>query len=202
HRETYEIMTPEAVGRDSSTLVLGRHSGIHGLDKRLNELGLILSDENKQKVFKRFLDIADRKKEVFDDDLFIIVSEELGQHPETYILDYFNFQSGNTAVPTATVRIKSGDSYYEEAATGDGPVDAVFNAIDRAIGITTTLKEYNVQAVTPGRKAIGEVSVTVQIDGNKFIGRAASTDILEASARAYMNAINRYKAAFKKEEYA
>ncbi len=197
HRATYEIMTPESVGRDASTLVMGRHSGLRGFNKRLNELGLILSDKEIKGAYQRFLNIADKKKEVFDDDLFIIVSEELGNQAETYMLDYFNFQSGNMAVPTATVRIKSGDQYYEEASTGDGPVDAVFNAIDRAIGIKSTLKEYSLQAVTPGRKAIGEVSVNIQIGEKSFIGRGASTDILEASARAYLNAINRYKAVIK-----
>ena len=194
HRETYEIMTPESVGRESSILVLGRHSGMHGFSKRLNELGLVLSEEELKSAYERFLKLADAKKEVFDDDLYIIISEVLGHQTETYVLDYFNFQSGNFAVPTATVRIKIGDQLVEEASTGDGPVDAVFNAIDRAIGIESILKEYLVQAVTPGRKAIGEVSVTIRIDNKTIIGRGASTDILEASARAYMNAINRYKA--------
>jgi 2-isopropylmalate synthase len=101
------------------------------------------------------------------------------------------------AVPTATVRIESASQRYEEAATGDGPVDAVFNAVDRAIGLSTRLLEYMVHAVTPGREALGQVSVTVEIDGRHFIGRGSSTDILEASARAYLNAINRYKTATK-----
>jgi 2-isopropylmalate synthase len=194
HRATYEIMKPETVGRDSSTLVLGRHSGLHGFTKRLSELGFALNDDDMKKAYSRFLDVADRKKEVYDDDLYVIVSEELKTLPQTYILEYFNFQSGNMSVPTATVRIKTGEQVIEEAATGDGPVDAVFNAIDRAIDIKTSLKEYHVQAVTPGRKAMGEVSVTVVIEGRTVIGRAASTDILEASARAYVNAVNRYQA--------
>ncbi len=194
HRATYEIMKPETVGRDSSTLVLGRHSGLHGFTKRLSELGFALNDADTKKAYSRFLDVADRKKEVYDDDLYVIVSEELKTLPQTYILDYFSFQSGNVSVPTATVRIKTGEQLIEEAATGDGPVDAVFNAIDRATDIKTSLKEYVVQAVTPGRKAMGEVSVTLVIEGRTVIGRAASTDILEASARAYVNAVNRYQA--------
>jgi 2-isopropylmalate synthase len=197
HRATYEIMTPEDVGRDASTLVLGRHSGKHGFARRLEELGLVLSAEEQEKVYRSFLDLADRKKEVFDDDLLIIVREELGEDLQTYVLTYFNFQSGNTAVPTATVRIQAGEELMQEAATGDGPVDAMFNAIDRAIGIPTKLLEYNVHAVTPGRQAMGEVSVSVEVGGRRFIGRGASTDIVEASARAYLNAINRYKAASK-----
>ena len=182
-RETYEIMTPESVGRDASQLVLGRHSGLHGFRNRLAELGLPLSEEEAKKAYERFLEIADRKKEVYDDDLYVIVSDQLGRETETYGLDYFNIQSGNVAVPTATVRITRGGERHEEAATGDGPVDAIFNAIDRALGLTTKLLEYVVQAVTPGKQAIGEVSVSLEIDGRKFVGRGASTDILEASAR-------------------
>jgi 2-isopropylmalate synthase len=193
-RETYEIMTPDSVGRDASQLVLGRHSGLHGFRNRLAELGVPLSDEEAKKAYERFLVIADRKKEVYDDDLYVIVSDQLGRETETFDLDYFNIQSGNVAVPTATVRITSGGERHEEAATGDGPVDAIFNAIDRALGITTKLLEYVVQAVTPGKQAIGEVSVSLEIEGRKFVGRGASTDILEASARAYVTALNRWKA--------
>jgi 2-isopropylmalate synthase len=193
-RETYEIMTPESVGRDASLLVLGRHSGLHGFKSRLGELGLSLTDEEVKKAYTRFLEIADRKKEVYDDDLYVIVSDQLGHETEVYGLDYFNIQSGNMSVPTATVRIMDGAERHEEAATGDGPVDAIFNAIDRAVGTQTKLLEYIVQAVTPGKQAIGEVSVSLEIDGRKFVGRGASTDILEASAKAYVNALNRWKA--------
>jgi len=187
-------MTPESVGRDASQLVLGRHSGLHGFKNRLQELGLPLSEEEAKRAYERFLEIADRKKEVYDDDLYVIVADHLGKETETFTLDYFNIQSGNVAVPTATVRLGSGGEQFEEAATGDGPVDAIFNAIDRALGLTTRLLEYIVQAVTPGRQAIGEVSVSLEIDGRKFVGRGASTDILEASAKAYVNALNRWKA--------
>jgi 2-isopropylmalate synthase len=193
-RETYEIMTPESVGRDASQLVLGRHSGMHGFKTRLSQLGIHPPEEGLQKAYERFLEIADRKKEVFDDDLYVIVSDQLGHGTDTFTLDYFNIQSGNLAVPTATVRIRHGEERHEEAATGDGPVDAIFNAIDRALGLTAKLLEYVVQAVTPGRQAIGEVSVSLEIDGRKFVGRGASTDILEASAKAYVNALNRWKA--------
>ncbi len=197
HRATYEIMTPEDVGREASTLVLGRHSGKHGFRRRLEELGLILSDENLDKAYQHFLDLADRKKEVYDDDLYVIVRDQIGEHLDTYELSYYNFQSGNVAVPTATVRIKTEDQILEEAATGDGPVDAMINAIDRAVGISAKLLEYNVHAITPGRQAIGEVSVSVEINGGRYIGRGASTDIVEASARAYLNSINRYKTSVR-----
>jgi 2-isopropylmalate synthase len=197
NRATYEIMTPADVGRDASTLVLGRHSGMHGFSQRLGELGLDLAEADQEKAYQRFLELADRKKEVYDDDLYVLVMDEIGEHLDTYRLDYFNVQSGNRAVPTATIRLSFGGQSLEEAATGDGPVDAVFNAIDRATGIGVTLLEFNVHAVTPGRKAMGEVSVSVEIDGRRFVGRGSSTDILEASARAYLNAINRHQATSK-----
>ena len=193
-RETYEIMTPESVGRDASKLVLGRHSGMHGFKTRLADLGILPSEEELKKAYERFLEIADRKKEVFDEDLYVLVSDQLGHGAETYTMDYFNIQSGNLAVPTATVRMRVGEDSREEAATGDGPVDAIFNAIDRALGISAQLLEYIVQAVTPGRQAMGEVSVSLEIESRKFVGRGASTDILEASAKAYVNALNRWKA--------
>jgi len=192
-RETYEIMTPESVGRDSSQLVLGRHSGLHGFRNRLAELGFELSEEELKTAYDQFLVVADRKKEVYDDDLYVIVSHHLGRSADTINLEYFNIISGNVSVPTATVRLTMGEERFEEAATGDGPVDAIFNAIDRALGLTAQLLEYVVQAVTPGRQAMGEVSVSLSIDGRKFVGRGASTDILEASARAYVNAVNRWK---------
>ncbi len=192
-RETYEIMTPESVGRDFSNIVLGRHSGMHGFKKRLDELGLALTDDELASAYARFLEIADRKKEVFDDDLYAIIGEELGRQAARYSLEYFNIISGNVSVPTATVRIRTGDEVIEEAATGDGPVDAVFIAIDRALGVKTTLNEYTVQAVTPGKQALGEVTVVLEIDGEHCVGRGSSTDILEASARAYVNALNRYE---------
>jgi 2-isopropylmalate synthase len=197
HRATYEIMTPSDVGRDASTLVLGRHSGLHGFSQRLIELGLDLGEEERKAAYQRFLELADRKKEVYDDDLYVLVMEQMGEQLDSLGLEYFNIQSGNVSVPTATVRLKSGGERLEEAATGDGPVDAVFNAIDRATGMAVTLLEFNVHAVTPGRQAMGEVSVVVEIKGRRFVGRGASTDILEASARAYLNAINRFKATNK-----
>ena len=190
-------MVPADVGRDASTLVLGRHSGLHGFSQRLAELGLDLQEEERKKAYERFQELADRKKEVYDDDLYVLVMEEMGEQLNSFGLEYFNIQSGNVSVPTATVRLKAAGERLEEAATGDGPVDAVFNAIDRATGMEVTLQEFNVHAVTPGRQAMGEVSVVVQIKGRRFVGRGASTDILEASARAYLNAINRFKATEK-----
>jgi 2-isopropylmalate synthase len=193
HRETYEIMTPESVGRDTSKIILGRHSGMHGFSKRIVELGFNLSEKEMKKAYEEFLIVADRKREVFDEDLYVLIGEQMGTATEVYHLDYFSIQSGNRSVPTATIRIHHGEETFEEAATGDGPVDAIFKAIDRVCGIKTKLTEYNVQAVTPGKDALGEVTITLEVNDRKFIGRGASTDILEASAKAYISAINRYK---------
>lgn len=200
HRQTYEIMTPESVGRTESKIVLGRHSGMHGFTTRLKELGLELNGTEMAAAYERFLQIADRKKEIFDEDLFAIAGGEMGGESARYHLEYFTIFSGNTAVPTATVRIVAqaetedgNPQTIEEAATGDGPVDAIFRAIDRALDLKSSLVEYTVQAVTPGKQALGEVSVMLDVKGRRVTGRGSSTDILEASARAYLNAHNRYE---------
>ena len=192
NRQTYEIMTPESVGRSESRLVLGRHSGMHGFKRRLTELGIEITEEEAKRVYDRFLEVADRKKEVYDEDLYAIISDEMGRTASSLNLDYINVITGNTAGPTATVRVRSGDEVHGEAATGDGPVDAIFRAIDRALQVKPILEEYNVQAISPGKQAMGEVSVVLSFFGDRMTGRGSSTDILEASARAYVNAINRY----------
>jgi 2-isopropylmalate synthase len=193
-RETYEIMTPESVGRDTSAIILGRHSGMHGFKKRVAELGFGLSEEELAKVFDRFLKIADMKKEVYDDDLFIIVAEELGHKMDTFSLDYFHVESGNKETPVAKVKVKEGEKAREEKGSGDGPVDAVFNAIDKATGLNAKLVNFAIKAVTPDKKAIGEVTVTLDIGEVRCSGKGSSTDILEASALAYLSALNRFKA--------
>lgn len=193
HRETYEIMTPESVGRDATKIVLGRHSGMHGFRTRLAEIGFVLEESDIKRAYEAFLKVADRKKEIYDEDLYTILSEQFGTNADSLILEYVHFQSGNTTVPTATVRVRDHEEVHEEAATGDGPVDAVFRAIERACGTDATLVEYNVAAVTPGKQALGETSVVIEIDGKRTTGRGASTDILEASAKAYVNALSRHR---------
>lgn len=191
HRETYEIMTPSSIGRGSSDIVLGRHSGFHGFKKRIGELGFVISEEESKRIFDKFLYIADRKKEVYDEDLITIIIDELGMSSSSYKLEYFNILSGNTSVPTATIKIRHNETVLEEAATGDGPVDAIFRAIERAIGVNAVLNEYKVHAVTPGKQAMGEVQVSISVDGVDSKGRGSSTDILEASAIAYVSALNK-----------
>jgi 2-isopropylmalate synthase len=191
HALTYEIMTPESVGVPQSRLVLGKHSGRHALKKRLQDLGMDLSEEDLSKTFQRFKELCDKKKEVFDDDLLAIVEEQVLTLPETYVLDHLQFASGTNMIPTATLRLRKEDEIHQESGWGDGPVDATFKAIDQITGLHPRLKDYGIRAVTSGKDALGEVMVSIEIDGQTIIGRGTSTDVIEASAKAYLNAINR-----------
>jgi len=191
-RETYEIMKPENIGRSSDTLVLGRHSGKHAVKKKLESYGVKLDKEKFQKVFEKFLELADKKKEVYDDDLISIVSDVLREPIYGYKLLHFHVHTGNTLIPTAAVKLKLRDEEYEAAETGNGPVDAIFKAVDKITGFETKLEEYIIQAVGSGKNAQGEVKLTLRINGELASGRGISTDIVEASVVAYINAINKY----------
>jgi 2-isopropylmalate synthase len=187
---TYEIMTPQSVGIKHSTLVLGKHSGRHALKQRYAELGYALSDDELQKAYAVFTKIADEKKQVFDDDLVAILQDELSTLEETYSLETLQVTSGLNVVPTATVGLKKGSEFYQDSATGDGPVDAAYRAIERITGIGVDLLDYSIKSVAWGRDAIGEVFVKIAIDGYVFNGRSASTDVITGSVKAYLNAIN------------
>jgi len=191
---TYEIMTPESVGVPKSQLVLGKHSGRHAFKKRLEELGVELSEEDLNKAFGRFKDLCDRKKEVFDEDLLALVEDELLTTAEGYTLEHLQFTSGTNIVPTATVRLKMQEEFYQESAWGDGPVDAAYKSIDLITKIPGRLLEYQIRAITAGKDALGEVTAVVEIDGQRVVGRGSSTDVIEASVRAYLNAINKVAA--------
>lgn len=192
HKETYEIMSPETVGRSSDTFTFGRQSGKNAFVQRLKDMKIDVPEDKMDTLYAKFLETADSQKEVYDEDIFSIVNDELGTNKVFFKLDYFNLLTGDVVEPTATVRIIKSGEVFKEAATGDGPIDAIFNAIDKVTNIETKLIEYNVQAVTPGREAVGEVSVGIQINKEYFPGRGSSQDILEASAKAYINAVNRY----------
>ncbi|MCM8770053.1 MAG: 2-isopropylmalate synthase [Candidatus Omnitrophica bacterium] len=191
-RETYEIMSPQLIGLPQSELVLGKHSGRHALSARLKELGLTLTEEQLERIFRRFKLLADRKKEITDLDLIVVAEEETIDVQPVYQLDYFHILSGSSTVPSATVRLKKGEEILEDAARGDGPVDALYKTIDRIIGLKPVLKEYKITAITGGQDAQGEVSVCLEINGAKVAAKGVSTDILEASAKAYLTAINQY----------
>src|SRR5690606_35814034 len=190
-RSTYEIMTPASIGLPESRLVLGKHSGRHAFKERLREMGYVdMSDEEIQRAYESFIELADRKKSVSEKDIRAIVDERLVQIPEQYTLESIQVVTGNDSIPTATVRVRHGDTMVQEAACGDGPVDAVYRAIDRVTGLTINLDSYALQAVTGGKDALGEVTVRIRDNGNQYTGRGASTDVIEASARAYLQAIN------------
>ena len=188
---TYEIMRPQDIGRATNKLVMGKHSGRHALAARLKDLGFELDEGGLGKAFKRFKDLADRKKEIFDDDLISIVKDDIAQVPETYTLDYLHSISGTGIIPSATVRLKKEEQVFQDSGVGDGPVDAVLNAIDAITGMKGRLQDYQLRAVTSGKDALGEVSVKVDFDGTVVFGKGTSTDVIEASARAYINAVNR-----------
>jgi 2-isopropylmalate synthase len=190
-RTTYEIMTPESIGIAKGRLVLGKHSGRHAFRERLRELGYELSDEEVNRAFEKFIDLADKKKEVSDRDIEAIIDEDIAEIPETYFLEYLHVISGSTAIPTATVRLKKDGVIYEDAACGEGPVDAAYRTIDRITGIKAQLAEYSLRAATGGKDALGEVTVRIKDNGNIYTGRGTSTDIIQASARAYVHALNK-----------
>ncbi len=200
NRDTYEIMTPETVGVPKTKIVLGRHSGRHGLKSRLEKLGYTLDDEELNKIYESFTELADKKKEVFDDDLRILMGDNVFEEDEFFELDYIQISTGTNSIPTAVVRIKEGEKIIEESSTGDGPVDAVFNAIERGLNIKSEVESYQVRSVTSGRQALGEALIRIRSNDKSFNGRGVSTDIIEASAQAYLQALHRKKLFFDEKE--
>lgn len=191
-RTTYEIMNPEMVGI-ASNLVLGKHSGRHAFRDRLSDLGYTLTDDELNLAFSRFKNLADKKKEITDQDLQAIVEDEIRHISETYVLEYLHISSGTTVVPTATLGLRMGEELKEEAACGDGPVDAIYKTVDKITGLQCVLVNYAINAITGGKDALGDVTVKLKCQENEkiYIGRGVSTDILEASAKAYVNAVNK-----------
>ena len=190
-KTTYEIMTPESIGLSQNRMVLGKLSGRHAFEDRLKELGYNLSAEDITKAFEQFKNLADKKKTVLDKDIEALVEEKVSEVEETYRLDSFQINSGNKVIATATVSLVRNGKPVTEAATGDGPVNAAFNAIERTVGFGLELQDYSLRGVTEGADALGEATVRVLKDGRIFVGRGVSTDIIEASVKAYLHAINR-----------
>ncbi len=199
NKKTYEIMTPESIGLPENAIVLGKHSGKHAFCERLKDLGYVVDEQRINESFERFKDLADRKKEVSDLDLRALVELEQFDIPADYEFDSFVINSGNKMTATAVVKLIHDDQTVEEAATGDGPVDAAFNAIERCIGESFTLEDYIVRSVTGGKDAQGEVVVKLSKGDKNVKGRGLSTDIVEASVKAYIDAINRYYYQMKVE---
>jgi 2-isopropylmalate synthase len=190
-RSTFEIMSPQDVGWDASQIVLTARSGRHALRHRLEELGYHLVKEDVERAYERFLAVADKKKEVYDEDLIAIVGDEIRGAPEKYHLEYLHTVSGTGTVPSATVRLGIDGEKVQESAWGDGPVDAAYRAIDKASGTSAKVEQYAIRAVTAGSQAMGEVTVRVSDKGVNTSGRGVSTDVIEASAKAYVDALNR-----------
>jgi 2-isopropylmalate synthase len=194
HRETYEIMRPEEVGFSRSQLVLGKHSGRHALKDRLVAMGYNLDDKQLDKVFGDFKVLADKKKDIYDADIeaLVIHGQILASNAYTWELVALSTTSGTGTLPAASIALQKNDgTRHQEAAAGDGPVDAVFKAIEKITGITGKLRDYQIQSVTVGEDAQGEVVLEVQHETGIYRGRALSTDIIEGSARAYLDVVNR-----------
>jgi 2-isopropylmalate synthase len=192
NRETYEIMDPVEIGLEGNRLVLGKHSGRHAFVDALEKLGIALDDAPLNRAFARFKDLADRKISLTDQDLAAIVAEELGSAEEDLlVLESVVVGGGTHLQPRATVHLKKGEETIEESAIGDGLIDAAMGAIARASGVEARLESFHVSSVTGGSDALGDVVVQLDVDGRRVTGRGVATDVVEASARAYLAAINR-----------
>ena len=194
-RSTYEIMSPESVGVPGMKVVLGRHTGRHGFLDRCKSLGFTLSDDEAEQAYARFLEIADKKKEVFDEDVAAIINDEIRTVEHVYHLEYLHVACGTGTLPTASVKMQVRGETKLAAACGDGPVDAAYEAIRSATGLCPKLEKYSIRAITSGKEALGEATAQIVENSRTYIGRGVSTDIIEASAKAYVDAINRMVAA-------
>jgi 2-isopropylmalate synthase len=196
-KSTYEIIRPETIGLHKTKFVLGKHSGRHAFRTRLNELGYTLNDNELNSAFERFKRLADLKKEIYDEDLEFLITEELTTVPETYSLVDLNISSGMNQRPNAVIKLRVREEIIEKTEHGDGPVDAVFKAVASITGTKSSLLKYEVKAITGGTDALGEVVVSLEEDGNSVSGHGNDTDIIIASARAYINALNKLSAQRK-----
>jgi 2-isopropylmalate synthase len=197
-RSTYEIMRPEDVGFIETGLFLGKHSGRHAFKVRLKDLGVVLKETELDKAFIRFKSLADKKKEIFDEDLIAIVEDEVKAFKDVWILEKFSAVCGTGKEPEVTVVLRSKGKTYSKSASGDGIVDSCYKAIESIVNIEGRLLDYSIKSVTQGKDALGEVSIKVRMNGKTMVVTASSTDILEASAKAYINAVNKVLALEKK----
>ncbi len=201
YRETYEIMEPSTVGIPKSSLVLGKHSGRHAFRDRVVQLGYEANEEQINTAFDRFKALADKKKEVFDEDIEALIDDQLELVGRLWELSGLQVTSGSSTIPTATVTLKDTNGQtLQDASIGDGPVDAIYSALQRLTGVRATLLDYRIRAVSKGKEALGEVHVEIEHNGKKVRGRGLSTDILEASALAYLAAINRLRSLSNREK--
>jgi 2-isopropylmalate synthase len=192
---TYEIITPQTVGMPSNQIVLGKHSGRHALAKRYEDLGYQLTKPELERAYELFCRLADRKKNIYDEDLLAIVNEGFQHLPEMYTLKLFQSVSSSEGRSTATVELERDGEVFHDSATADGPCDAAFRAIDRIMGVPGTIADFSVHTVGPGTDGVAEVSIRARFEGREFTGRATSHSVVEAAGRAYLQAAN--KAAYE-----
>ena len=200
NRLTYEIMNPEDVGFPTSRIVLGKHSGRHALKKKLDEYGISYTEEDLNRIFEKLKDLADKKKEIYDEDVEALIYQEFMkvEDQEPVVVDHFQVQTGDNMLPTATVRLTFRGEKRTATETGNGPVDATIKAIQRALGIGARLLDYSIKALTPNTDAQAEARVVLSLDGVEASGRGVDTDIIKASVKAYVDALNR---AILRKEY-
>ncbi|NTU60341.1 MAG: 2-isopropylmalate synthase [Deltaproteobacteria bacterium] len=197
-RRTYEILTPESVGVPTNALVLGKHSGRHAFRERVKELGYDLTEDQLELAFKAFKELADKKKTVFDEDVDAIIGEKVLRLPDRFRLEYLNVSSGTVTVPTATVQMMIDGVVRQEAGFGDGPVDAAFTVIKKLTRKDPRLVTFNINSITGGTDAQAEVSVRIEDGGTLANGQASDTDIVVASAKAFVHALNKIEHRKKK----
>jgi 2-isopropylmalate synthase len=202
-RQTYEIMNAEEIGYEGGQIVLGKHSGRHAFTAELEKMGYELSKEELQRAFERFKEMADRKIQISDSDIEAIVADEMRTAGDIWELASLEVRGGTGMESRATVKIRTPDGQIiEESASGDGMIDAACGSISRATGVNATLASFSVGAVTAGTDALGDVTVQVDVEGDRYTGRGVSTDVVEASARAFLNAINRATRVGRRERAA
>ncbi|MDD4690012.1 MAG: 2-isopropylmalate synthase [Eubacteriales bacterium] len=192
NKETYEIMTPSSIGIPEQQMVLGKHSGRHAFEERLNSLGYQLEKEELNVLFNSFKELADKKKIVSDLDIISLLNNKEATQVNTYALEGFTINSGSTITATASVRVINEGNIIEKVAIGDGPIDAAFKAINAIVENKFVLNDYIIHAVTEGEDALGEAVVKLSLNGVQYTGRAISTDIMEASIKAYINGVNKH----------
>jgi 2-isopropylmalate synthase len=196
-KSTYEIIRPESIGLRSAKLVLGKHSGRHAFKTRLKELGYVLTDEELNKTFESFKRLADQKKDIFDEDIEALISEDVAKVPEVYSLVDLYITSGINQKPTAVVKLRVGDDMIDKLEYGDGPVDATYKAISSVTNTQSRLLKFEVKSITGGTDALGEVVVSLEEDDRTVRGHGADTDIIVAAAKAYISALNKLAARKK-----
>jgi 2-isopropylmalate synthase len=191
-KKTYEIMTPRSVGLKENRMNLTSRSGKHMVHSRLQQLGYAEKEINIDSFYEKFIALADKKGTVYDDDLITLIElEETAAFEEIFVLDYLDVSSGKDVIPTATVRLRANGTTMQEAACGDGPVDAMTKAIDRVIGFNIAIESFSLDSITQGREALGKVRISGRVQEGVFNGIGSSTDIIEASAEAYMEVANK-----------